>query len=80
MSSSFGKVDDKFVPFYRIMWISELPHFCGAEGCEIEGRYEVRIEPGDSLFGTREERDALLAALDHWQLGGESGEEPEDWA
>ena len=62
-------IDDKHVPVYRIMWISDIPHFCGAEGCEVEGRYEVRLEQGESVYANREERDEALEALDRWQSG-----------
>jgi hypothetical protein len=75
MSSVFCIVDDKHIPLYRVMWISNLPHFCGNEDCDVEGRYEIRLEPDDSVFGTREERDAVLKAIEMWQ----SGAEPDDW-
>lgn len=75
MSSVFCVVDDKHIPLYRVMWISNLPHFCGNEDCDVEGRYEIRLEPDDSVFGTREERDAVLKAIEMWQ----SGAEPDDW-
>jgi hypothetical protein len=75
MSSVFCLVDDKHIPLYRVMWISNLPHFCGNEDCDVEGRYEIRLEPDDSVFGTREERDAVLKAIEMWQ----SGAEPDDW-
>ena len=45
MSSVFCIVDDKHIPLYRVMWISNLPHFCGNEDCDVEGRYEIRLEP-----------------------------------
>ncbi|NUQ63445.1 MAG: hypothetical protein HUU20_13280 [Pirellulales bacterium] len=71
--SAFCTIDDKFVPLYRILWISALPHFCGSPECEREGDYEVRLECGESVWANREERDATLAALEEW-----SGEEPEE--
>lgn len=74
MSSGFCRIDDKHVPLYRIMWVSDVPHFCGHEDCEVEGKYEIRLEQGESVFGRREERDEALRALDHWQAGGESDE------
>ena len=74
MSSIFCKVDDKNVPLYRVMWISDVPHFCGQEDCEVEGRYEVRLEQGESVFGTREERDEVMALLDE-----RAGETEDDW-
>lgn len=68
MAEAFVMVDDKHVPITRIVWISEVPHFCGNEECTVEGRYEVGIEGTDSLFGNRDERDAALRALEDWQL------------
>ncbi len=62
-------IDDKHVPLYRIIWISDVPHFCGEEDCLCEGQYEVRLEQGESVWGTREDRDRVLAALDAWQRG-----------
>ena len=44
MSSVFCRIDDKQVPIYRVMWIAEVPHFCGEEDCMREGQYEVRLE------------------------------------
>lgn len=69
------RIDDKHVPLYRIIWVSDLPHFCGHEDCEREGLYEVRLEQGESLWGSREERDETLTALEAWQggLGTEEG-------
>ncbi len=77
MASGFAKFDDKHIPLYRVVWIADTPHFCGQDGCEFEGRYEVRLEQGESVFGTRDERDGMLSALEHWQTGGE--DEHEDW-
>lgn len=65
---AFVMIDDKHVPVSRIVWISDVPHFCGSEDCTAEGRYEVSIEADDSLFGSREERDAALEALEQWQF------------
>jgi len=63
----FCVVDDKHVPLYRILWISDLPHFCGAEDCQREGQYEIRLEHGESVWATSvEQRDAVLAALEKW--------------
>ena len=69
--SVFCTVDDKHIPLYRIMWISALPHFCGAADCEREGQYEIRLEQGEAVWSTQEERDGVLAALEAWQ--GELG-------
>ena len=79
MSSLFCLVDDKHVPLYRIMWVSEIPHFCGEEDCVREGFYEVRLEQDESVWATRQERDATLAAIETWynsheaDQGGEEG-------
>ena len=70
--SVFCTVDDKHVPLYRIMWISDVPHFCGSEKCQREGQYEIRLEQGESLWASRTERDAALEALEAWQNGDES--------
>ncbi|MHC4179077.1 MAG: hypothetical protein ACYSWU_16310 [Planctomycetota bacterium] len=67
--SIFCVVDDKHVPLYRIMWVSELPHFCGSQDCRHEGQYEVRLEHGESVWASQEERDAVLAALEAAQEG-----------
>lgn len=71
--SVFCVIDDKHVPLYRILWVSALPHFCGAADCEREGDYEVRLECGESVWANREERDAVLEALEVW-----AGEAPEE--
>ncbi len=71
--SVFCTLDDKFVPLYRIIWISAVPHYCGTEDCQREGEYEVRLEHGETLWADREERDGALAALEAWQ-----GDEPAD--
>ena len=70
--SVFCLLDDKHVPLYRILWVSDLPHFCGSSECEREGEYEVRLDGEESLFGTREERDAVLAAIEAWKEGNPS--------
>jgi hypothetical protein len=67
-------IDDKQVPLYRIIWVSNVPHFCGEDDCMCEGQYEVRLEQGESVWGSREDRDRVLAALEAWQRGME-----EDW-
>ena len=69
--SVFCLIDDKHVPLYRILWISGLPHYCGSADCLREGQYEIRLEEGESVWATREQRDAALAALEAWQ--GDSG-------
>ena len=68
MSLRMVVIDDKYVPLSRVMWVSALPHYCGHEGCEREGRYEIRLEQNESLWTpNREERDSVLTALDHWE-------------
>ena len=48
--SVFCIVDDKYVPLYRVMWVSVTPHFCGDEQCLREGFYEIRLEQGESVW------------------------------
>jgi hypothetical protein len=68
--SIFSIVDDKYVPLYRVIWVAATPHFCGADDCEREGHYEVRLEQGESVWAkTVAERDSMLEALEHWQGG-----------
>ena len=69
--SVFCVVDDKFIPLYRVLWVSSLPHFCGDDDCEREGDYEIRLEDGESVWATRQELDDMLAALEAW-----AGDEP----
>ena len=78
MRGIFAKIDDKHVPLYRVVWVADVPHFCGHEECEVEGRYEVRLEADESVFGTREERDAILDALESWHRG--PGENDSEWS
>ena len=66
MAGALILIDDKHVPLSRILWVADVPHFCGGEDCTVEGRYEVRIEAGDSLFCTREERDVTIEAIEEW--------------
>lgn len=70
MSEDLFVVDDKYVPLYRILWVSKTPHYCGEEDCTREGYYEVRLEDGESVWAKKEERDDLLEALEAW-CGGE---------
>jgi hypothetical protein len=65
--SVFCTIDDKFVPLYRILWISALPHFCGSDDCQREGMYEVRLEEGETVWATRQQRDDALAAVEAWE-------------
>ena len=75
--SVFGQVDDKHVPLYRVMWIAATPHFCGAEDCQREGFYEIRLEQGESVWATSQERDAMIEKLESWQGG--LGTTDEEW-
>ncbi len=75
MASILCRVDNKHVPLYRIMWVAELPHFCGHEECEREGQYEVRLEQDESVWANHGERDEVLAALEAWQGGMPNGPE-----
>jgi hypothetical protein len=59
------------------MWVSAVPHFCGADDCICEGLYEVRLEQEESVWAKRDERDRLLQALEQWQGTWEDGEEDE---
>src|SRR5262245_34496601 len=80
MSTVFCVIDDKHVPLYRIMWVAAVPHFCGDEKCDVEGTYEVRIEPDESLWATRDERDKCLAPLEEWVGGrGDIDKEEGEW-
>jgi hypothetical protein len=71
--SAFCRIDDKFIPLHRILWISGLPHFCGGEECQREGQYEVRLEHAESVWANVQERDATLAALESWHGGRSQG-------
>ncbi|MGO8689047.1 MAG: hypothetical protein ACLQLG_05395 [Thermoguttaceae bacterium] len=65
----FCTVDDKHVPLYRILWIAELPHFCGSGECQREGQYEIRLEHGESVWANQPDRDAAMTALESWLSG-----------
>lgn len=70
------KVDDKYVPLYRIMWVSSVPHFCGDDDCQREGQYEIRLEHNEAVWArSPQERDSVIAALEQW--GELSGPEEE---
>jgi len=66
MASVFCLIDDKHVPMYRIMWISDVPHFCGQEDCQCEGDYEVRLDQDESLWASRLQRDQVLEEMQKW--------------
>lgn len=74
----FCLIDDKYIPLYRILWVSALPHFCGSEDCQREGQYEIRLEDGESVWADRDERDATLKAVEAWADGDGPQEEPEE--
>lgn len=59
-------IDEKHVPLYRIIWVSALPHFCGAAECQREGMYEVQLEQGETVWASQTERDDVLQALEAW--------------
>jgi hypothetical protein len=73
--SVFCLVDDKHVPLYRIVWISALPHFCGADDCQREGQYEIRLEQGEAIWASQSERDDVLKAIESWSNSESPGEE-----
>ena len=76
--SIMSRVDDKFVPLYRVMWLAATPHFCGEEDCTREGYYEIRLEQGESVWANCEERDKMQEQLEQWQGGlGSTGETDE---
>ncbi len=74
MASIMCKVDDKQIPLFRIMWVSDLPHFCGHEDCEHEGSYEIRLEQGESVWAvSQDQRDEVLAAIETWHNEADRG-------
>lgn len=75
------RVDDKFVPLYRVMWLAATPHFCGEEDCVREGCYEIRLEQGESVWANTEEREKMHQQLEQWQggLGPADAADDETW-
>jgi hypothetical protein len=73
----FCQVDDKHIPLYRIVWISDLPHFCGDGDCQREGQYEIRLEQSESVWATLPEHDAVIEALRGWLQGRQEEDEPD---
>jgi hypothetical protein len=63
------RIDDKWVPLYRVMWLAATPHFCGEEDCFREGFYEVRLEQGESVWANADELETLHTQLESWQGG-----------
>lgn len=78
MSSIFCTVDDKHVPFFRVLWIADVPHFCGEPDCIAEGRYEIRLEHDESVWANAEERDNMLASMEVWWKRTQ-GLDEDDW-
>lgn len=78
MESPIVRVDDKYVPLYRIVWVADVPHFCGEPDCMHEGDYEVRLDVDDSLWTGAAERDTVVEALTKW-CSDPRGEEGGDW-
>ncbi|MDZ4658641.1 MAG: hypothetical protein SH868_13780 [Bythopirellula sp.] len=71
------RVDDKFVPLYRVMWVAATPHFCGEEDCNREGFYEIRLEQGESVWANDKECKEMNERLEKWQGGlGPADDEP----
>ncbi len=68
MNSPVIVVDDKHLPLYRVVWVADVPHFCGEEDCMHEGDYEIRLDvvDPDSLWVNAKERDTVVAALNRW--------------
>ena len=66
MDAPLIKIDDKWVPLYRIVWIADVPHFCGEPDCMHEGDYEVRLDVDDSIWTSGPGRDQALADLKKW--------------
>jgi hypothetical protein len=65
--SIFCRVDDKQVPIYRVLWIAATPHFCGEPDCQCEGRYEVALEGGESVWANAKEQFRLMEMIEEWQ-------------
>jgi hypothetical protein len=76
MKSIICIVDDKHVPLYRVMWVSDVPHFCGEPDCQCEGLYEIRLEQNEAIWGSQNDRDRVIEALEQWHGGVETDE---DW-
>jgi hypothetical protein len=79
MNSPLIKIDDKHLPLYRIVWVSDVPHFCGEDDCLHEGDYEVRLDIDDSIWANREDRDHVVAALGQWFGDPTSEDDRPEW-
>ena len=71
----FCNIDDNHIPLYRIVWVSDLPHFCGDGDCQREGQYEIRLEQSESVWADLAEHDAAVEALQSWLLGQQQEDE-----
>lgn len=67
--SIYSLIDDKYVPLFRVLWISALPHYCGSPDCQHEGDYEVALDGGESVWASQSERDETLASLERYHNG-----------
>ena len=76
MTSPLIKIDDKHIPLYRVVWVSDVPHFCGEPECMHEGDYEVRLDVDDSLWTNTSGRNEILKSLARWC--GETSPEDDD--
>ena len=79
MDSPLLKIDDKWIPLYRIVYVAAVPHFCGEPDCMHEGEYEVRLDVDDSIWTNGPGRDETLAALSKWCNGPASGDDEKPW-
>lgn len=77
MDSPMIKIDDKWLPLYRIVWVADVPHFCGEPDCMHEGDYEVRLDVDDSIWCNADGRDEAIKALNKWCSG--PGGQDNDW-
>jgi hypothetical protein len=73
--SVFCTVDDKHVPLCRIVWVSDLPHFCGGADCQREGLYEIRLEQGETVWASKQDHDAAIEALEAWLTGSHGADD-----
>ena len=69
--SIFCRIDDKHVPIYRVLWIAATPHFCGEPDCLCEGKYEVALEGGESVWANAQEQELMIQRIEEWQADDE---------
>ncbi len=79
MNAPIVKIDDKFIPLYRVVWVSAVPHFCGEEDCMHEGDYEVRLDVDDSIWTNGSDRDLVVEAIRDWCSDSLPDEDDPDW-